>query len=383
MRRRILLADDSVTIQKVIELTFMDEDYEVKAVSNGDEALAALSEMQPDFVIADVHMPGANGYDVCRRTKETHPGVPVLLLVGTFEPFDEGQSRAAGADSFLKKPFDSQELLQRVQDLLGGGSAEPAAEAVAAPVFESPDALPPLDLGPAAFEPAAPETDWSAFRLEPAAAPVEEPFPTSFPETQPFTPHDESPFVVEEEQAVTAFEVEDSVELPGGEFALARPEPEPEPLDQPAALGSIELDEPPSPAPRPVAGFKPWLPAEEPAPAPSPAPEPAPPVAAPLPPAAAAPSVPVTAAPELPVEPVLPVPQAPAPPPPPAESGGAANGDRRLSDDDVERIARRVVELTGDRAVRDIAWEVIPDLAEVVIRDRLRELEGQVENPAE
>ena len=68
MRRRILLADDSVTIQKVIELTFMDEDYEVRAVSNGDDAIQAMPDMDPDFVIADVHMPGANGYEVCRRS---------------------------------------------------------------------------------------------------------------------------------------------------------------------------------------------------------------------------------------------------------------------------------------------------------------------------
>ncbi len=74
MKRRILLADDSVTIQKVIELTFMDEDYEVRAVSNGDEAVALLHEVNPDFVIADVHMPGANGYEVCRRAKASPAG---------------------------------------------------------------------------------------------------------------------------------------------------------------------------------------------------------------------------------------------------------------------------------------------------------------------
>src|SRR5262245_55442808 len=140
MKRRILLADDSVTIQKVIELTFMDEDYEVRAVSNGDEAVALLTEVNPDFVIADVHMPGANGYDVCRRSKELRPEIPVLLLVGTFEPFDEAQARSAGADSFLKKPFDSQELLQRVEELLAAHAA-PAPEpevAVAAPETELP-----------------------------------------------------------------------------------------------------------------------------------------------------------------------------------------------------------------------------------------------------
>src|SRR5436305_13770673 len=125
MSRRILLADDSVTIQKVIELTFMDEDFEVSAVSNGDEAVRLLPELRPEFVIADVHMPGANGYEVCRRSKALDPQVPVLLLVGTFEPFDEGQSRSAGSDAFLKKPFDSQELLQIVQGLLDTAGPEP------------------------------------------------------------------------------------------------------------------------------------------------------------------------------------------------------------------------------------------------------------------
>src|SRR5436305_14096799 len=136
MSRRILLADDSVTIQKVIELTFMDEDFDVKAVSNGDEAIAALPAANPDFVIADVHMPGANGYEVCRRSKQLRPQVPVLLLVGTFEPFDEAQARAAGADSFLKKPFDSQELLQRVEELIAAKA--PAAEAPLPPALPMP-----------------------------------------------------------------------------------------------------------------------------------------------------------------------------------------------------------------------------------------------------
>ncbi|MES1240556.1 MAG: response regulator, partial [Acidobacteriota bacterium] len=175
MRRRILLADDSVTIQKVIELTFMDEDYEVRAVSNGDEAIAALPEVDPDVVIADVHMPGANGYEVCRRSKASRPEIPVLLLVGTFEPFDEAQARAAGADSFLKKPFDSQELLQRVGDLMA--SARPAA-AAPPPVpsvgaetvrISALSSMPALSFEP---EPAAPPADdWRGFELSPEPEP--------------------------------------------------------------------------------------------------------------------------------------------------------------------------------------------------------------------
>src|SRR4051794_39859209 len=182
MKRRILLADDSVTIQKVIELTFMDEDYEVRAVSNGDDAVRLLPEMKPDFVIADVHMPGANGYDVCRRSKALSPEVPVLLLVGTFEPFDEAQASAAGADSHLKKPFDSQELLQRVEELI---SAKPAA-APAVPDWMSQPAAPAFGadtepgLGTASIpqfaeEPPAwnvpAEPSWGSFELEPEPAP--------------------------------------------------------------------------------------------------------------------------------------------------------------------------------------------------------------------
>ncbi len=165
MSRRILLADDSVTIQKVIELTFMDEDYEVRTVGNGDEALAMLTALQVDFVIADVHMPGASGYEVCRRSKQQRPQVPVLLLVGTFEPFDESQARECGANSYLKKPFDSQELLERVHQLLGPASETPAAaaeahaaatpspEAHAAAAFQDTAAVPP---SPVTAAPAAP-----------------------------------------------------------------------------------------------------------------------------------------------------------------------------------------------------------------------------------
>ena len=143
MGTRILLADDSVTIQKVVELTFMDEDYEVVAVRNGDEAIARLDEAQPSLVIADVHMPGANGYDVCRRVKQWRPGTPVLLLVGTFEPFQDDEAASAGADGHLKKPFDSQELLRRVEALLASAGA-PAGEVAAAPADEmDPWAAPP------------------------------------------------------------------------------------------------------------------------------------------------------------------------------------------------------------------------------------------------
>jgi len=65
----------------------------------------------------------------------------------------------------------------------------------------------------------------------------------------------------------------------------------------------------------------------------------------------------------------------------PSSAAGAASGNGALSEADVDRIARRVVELLGDRLVREVAWEVVPDMAELVIKDRLRELERQLEGP--
>ena len=152
MAKTILLADDSMTIQKVVELTFMDQDYQVVAVSDGESAIQRMAEVNPDLVIADVHMPGASGYDVCRHAKAHHPGTPVLLLVGTFEQFDEQAASAAGSDGDLKKPFDSQELLGQVERLLAAASAS-AAPAASEPTA-APAPTPPGSTAPAAPAPA-------------------------------------------------------------------------------------------------------------------------------------------------------------------------------------------------------------------------------------
>ena len=84
MTRTLLLADDSVTIQRVVELTFADEDVRVVAVGDGDQAIARLEERAPDIVLADVAMPGRNGYEVARYIKHSDrfAHIPVLLLTG-------------------------------------------------------------------------------------------------------------------------------------------------------------------------------------------------------------------------------------------------------------------------------------------------------------
>lgn len=263
MSKSILLADDSVTIQKVVELTFLDEDFHVSAVSNGAEAIARLGETTPDIVIADVHMPGADGYEVCRRSKELHPSVPVLLLAGTFEAFDADEATRCGADGYLKKPFDSQELLRRVRELSSGTSVarpQPISEPLAEPAESDQEWEPIAD---EAVATAPSESGGIGFELA-AAAPVE-----AVAAQEPF--------------ATTTFH---------------------------------------TPAPQPL--------------------------------------------------PVVPAPE-------PAVESAAPAGNGALSDADVDRIARRVLELAGERVLRDVAWEVVPDLAEVILRARIRELEASVE----
>jgi CheY-like chemotaxis protein len=121
--RKLLLADDSLTIQKVVSLTFNDEAMEVLTVASGAEALEKLQESLPDIILADVFMPEPDGYQLCERIKSDARTrhLPVVLLVGTFEPFNEAEARRVGADEVLTKPFQSiRDLVNKVGGLLGG-----------------------------------------------------------------------------------------------------------------------------------------------------------------------------------------------------------------------------------------------------------------------
>jgi CheY-like chemotaxis protein len=152
MGRTILLADDSPTIRKIVELTFSDSDYRIEVVATGSEALQTIQQLKPDLVLADVVMPQPDGYDLCRAIKESEQPVPVLLLAGTFEPFDEELARACGADGHLVKPFESRTLKLRVEETLARGPTLPAAPTPAAedaaaapePIAAKEDSVTPL-----------------------------------------------------------------------------------------------------------------------------------------------------------------------------------------------------------------------------------------------
>jgi CheY-like chemotaxis protein len=290
MPRTILLADDSVTIRKVVELTFGDTDIRVESVASGRDALDKLRDLRPDLVLADVVMPGPSGYEVCRAVKASTRPVPVLLLTGTFEPFDAHEAKACGSDGHVTKPFDSRSLVERVEALLAGASVRLESAPLPAP-----DTTP-------------------------------EPAPVSAPEPARLSPREAVP----QDELDALFD-----DLAG----------------QPAGVAQ--------PAPTPAHQAKPVAP-----PAPKAAPKPAP-VAA----VAPAPAVVKRGAKAARIA------ASPGPAPKAAAASRPEGGVTRLSEAEIDAVARAVVERLSDRVLREIAWDVIPDLAEVVLRERLRELE--------
>jgi CheY-like chemotaxis protein len=179
MPYKLLLADDSVTIQRVIELTFAEEDVKVTAVSDGQRAIDLIRTAPPDIVLADVGMPERDGYEVAAFVKNDPAleHIPVLLLTGAFEPIDEERAQSVRCDGVLAKPFEPQLLISRVKALLEGvipspvepsaphsGEQGAAARAAAEPVAEGVpvatetlSAVQALLAAPAADEPAIDE----------------------------------------------------------------------------------------------------------------------------------------------------------------------------------------------------------------------------------
>ena len=432
MPQTLLLADDSVTIQRVIELTFADEDIKVVAVSDGDQAIARIEASPPDIVLADVGMPGKNGYEVAAYIKQSPrlAHIPVILLTGAFEPVDQVKATAAGCDGVLAKPFEPQLVIGRVRELLGRpAQAASTADASLAPPASIIDFLPArsveaapakapapapapagrvddyfdrLDAAFASFshtsapEPVAPapvaavpvaavpevpdELDWIKGRpttLEEAFAPdielaYEMPELDLVAEEEPVV--EEEPLVEEEPVAAVAppaaeEELEELVvpEVPGVPEVDEVPEvlevvevpavvaapavlkaaaPEPAPLEPPEPLEPLEpavvVNLPPTPRVLPsiADAFAAILSAEQNALGVRPA-WPAPAVAPPA------------AAPPAPVAPVI-------------------------TDELIDRIARRVIDQLSDRVVRETVASIASDAAERLVKEEIERIKASI-----
>jgi CheY-like chemotaxis protein len=293
MSHRLLLADDSVTIQRVIELTFAEEGVHVVSVGDGLEAIERLRTEPFDIVLADVGMPGTDGFEVAAfvRSQPQLSNVAVVLLTGAFDTLDEARAAEVGAAAVLVKPFEPQMVIAKVRDLLSG---RPATKTSA-----TTDAL-------TARPSTAPRSADDYFdRLDKAFATLN-----------------------------TSLETPRELVRPApSNAAPARPAPPaPEATEAPRAPEAPEEPEAPE-APHPVKSSPSGL-------------------------ADTFATLLAVEQGELPPSALLPSPRA---------------GDDEL----VDRIARRVVEQLGDRAVRDLAADIVSRTAERLVREEIERIKAE------
>jgi CheY-like chemotaxis protein len=337
--RKLLLADDSATIQKVIDLTFADEGVRVVAVGNGQDAIEKLLEESPDIVLADVFMPSPNGYEVCEyvKTNEKLKHIPVMLLVGSFEPFDEAEARRVGADDILTKPFQSiRRLIDRVGSLVSSPPVEKESPTAELPKTEEPeeealfmdteelevttaDTL-PLD------EAIAAEAFGREENMETRVTDDSSDVLLDLGDIEPVRASADDDFVLD---------LDDEVAQPAYVAAPMREFVEPQVKEAVATVGSYDVH----------SSFAdtqevPYVPEVHDVTVVEPEPEPEPVFVEPAP-VAAAPATTITT--------------------------------DQLSPEMIDAIARRAVELMSDKVIREIAWEVVPDLAELLIKRQLEE----------
>jgi CheY-like chemotaxis protein len=390
MTHKLLLADDSVTIQRVIELTFADEDIEVIAVGDGQLAIDRLETDPPDIVLADVDMPKRDGYEVAAyvksRPKLAH--IPVVLLTGAFEPIDQARAVAAGSSDVLAKPFEPQMVINRVKQLLGKKRDE--GQEPAAPQSVAPPQLQPASPPRPPARSNMPMNDEHASRQSQPARQT----PGQSPQ-QPVSLDDYF------DQLDAAFSnLQTGASGPGQATMTAE---EDWMTNQPQAV-----QPPPPPAPERVAPTRPNPVAAAPV-----APPPVRPVAPPLrpeplmtPPAesfaqpqvaarpAVPPPAPVPPPPPRPAPPPVMAKPAPVPPEPPtrpaanpfaelsaakAEVATARAATPVITDEVIEEVVTRVLQRLSDRVVRESVTEIVSKTAERLVQDEILRIktEGQ------
>ena len=381
MKRLILLADDSPTIQRLVTQMFAGGEFDVVAVSNGDAAVRKFEEIRPDIVLADIYMPGKNGYEVCAAVKK-HPELgdtPVVLLAGAFDAYDEETATQVGAATHITKPFEPQALLSLVGSLApkeGRSRPAPAPASAAPPAVVRP--TPPSAIAVAAaasvefasapltLEVTAPPASLSlegtpaaTLSLESSAAPtaplsLESDLEPAVPLTLESSAAQSTPLSLESTAAQAApLSLESTLEP----AAIVREEEKPTPVEEPAFI--------------PVEGEKPLQleSALTSSPVPAPAIE-APPIEPP-------PAPVKSAAVETPAPPK---PAAVDSPAPPADSDllglqelfKPSPSSATVSDAEIERIAQLVIQKLSTQVIENVAWDVVPDITTKVLKEELK-----------
>ncbi len=121
MAKKILVVDDEAHIARIVSYTLQHENYEVIVAYDGKEGLRLAREQSPDLIVLDLMLPNIDGYKICRLLKfdEKYRHIPIILLSARSEMEDRQMGEAVGADYFLGKPFNPDELVVKVQELIG------------------------------------------------------------------------------------------------------------------------------------------------------------------------------------------------------------------------------------------------------------------------
>jgi len=143
----LLAVDDSKTMRKVLEITFAGEDFRTVLCESADEALGKLGE-NPQVALVDAGLDNAAGYELCQKIKAASPNIAVVMLSSKQQPYDRARGSAVGADDFVDKPFDTQQLLEKVTTIARRAASAPVMSAVApAPVVMPSAAAKVADVG--------------------------------------------------------------------------------------------------------------------------------------------------------------------------------------------------------------------------------------------
>ena len=116
-KQKILIVDDDNNIAELVSLYLIKECFDTQIANDGEEALAAIQNYQPDLVVLDIMLPGMSGYDVLRELRKTS-NLPVIMLSAKGETFDKVLGLELGADDYVMKPFDTKELVARIKAVL-------------------------------------------------------------------------------------------------------------------------------------------------------------------------------------------------------------------------------------------------------------------------
>lgn len=425
MRKKLLLADDSITIQKVVELTFPSDEFEVVTAANGRIAVDKAMTFLPDIVLCDVIMPQMDGYQVCAalRASTQLKAVPILLLNGAFEPYDAEKAKSVGALGNVSKPFDPPALVARVKEILAERNTaaidraayEAAVQAAAPAVEEAPSEAHVVEYDDSETVPASTvevpmdvremaarslSLDAPVFAAEEPEVLTTEAEPSDFSETL-HGPLDEGAPAAEELPAAAAESMEPVEEIeaieemepvaPTGEFETPRDLSAPRPASSESALpGTLPpRAAPPAPAAEEFGGEHEFSAEELDAAAavkseeiheelPS-AVEPLEAKTEPLPPEPEPEPMELKAM----AEPMA-VPQVEAPaaarPAPAAPAAGLPSAEVAVPMDMVQQIAQRVISQVSERVIREIAWDVIPGLAEKLVKAEIERIKARAES---